>query len=109
MSTADEVSRVSQDPTDEAPRAEGPGREDESPTRQGVSPSSPLRGWSIVLAAGVLAGLAGFGIGEASPIIIRPDLNLPPEIQRSSSNKPLEIERRMGIARDRQTTLAYGG
>jgi hypothetical protein len=74
-----------------------------------VSPSSPLRGWSIVLGAGILAGLAGFGIGEAAPRLTPPDLNLPPEIQRSSSNKPLEIERRMRISRDRSATLAYGG
>src|SRR5262245_10417246 len=100
MSTADEVSQVSQDPSGGTPRPKGPGRDDESRARQGVSPSSPLRGWSIVLGAGILVGLAGFGIGEAAPRLTPPDLNLPPEIQRSSSNKPLEIERRMGISRD---------
>jgi len=73
-----------------------------------VTASSAVRGWSIVLAAGLLAGLAGFGIGEAAPALTPPDLDLPQEI-RASMRKNEEIERRMGIGRDRAATLTYGG
>jgi hypothetical protein len=81
--------------------APGPGLE--------TAASSAVRRWSIVLAAGVLAGLAGFGVGEAAPRLSPPDLNLPAEIRASGTKKPAEIERRMGIARDRAAALAYGG
>src|SRR4051812_22383269 len=109
MSTADEVSGMSQTPAAGTRSPEGEARDIESPSEKAVVPSSSVRGWSVVLVAGILAGCAGFGIGEAAPRIAPPDLNLPPELRTSSSQKPLEIERRMGIARDRAATLAYGG
>jgi hypothetical protein len=67
------------------------------------------RVWVMVLVAAMIAGLSGFGIGEAAPKLVPPALNLPPEIMKSSSAKPLEIERRMRISRDRAATIAYGG
>lgn len=109
MSTADEVSPASTVPPSSAVQPAPSGSANDSSPERHRTPSSPSRAWSIVLAAGVLAGLAGFGLGEAAPTLLPPDLNLPAEIQRSSSQKPLEIERRMGIARDRQAVLAYGG
>jgi hypothetical protein len=110
MSSADEVSRESPSSPSGSPWLKGPRRNTDAPAKQDVGPSSSVRGWSIVLGAGILAGAAGFGIGEAAPKLTPPDLlNLPPEIRASSSQKPLEIERRMGIARDRAATLAYGG
>jgi hypothetical protein len=69
----------------------------------------PSRAWLIILAAGVLAGLVGFGIGEAAPRLVPPSLDLPPEIRASSSQAPIETERRMKIARDRAAAVAYGG
>src|SRR5205814_1911460 len=44
-----------------------------------------------------------------APKLVPPDLDLPPEIRASSSNRPLETERRMRISRDRAAALAYGG
>ena len=68
----------------------------------------PGRTWLIILGAGLVAGLAGFGIGEAAPALVPPSLDLPPEIRAANSEVPLEIERRMRISRDRAAVLAYG-
>jgi hypothetical protein len=105
MSMADEGSP----PISGSTETEGSGRVADERPGHGAASSSVLRGWSLIIGAGILAGLAGFCVGEASETHIRPDLNLPEEIMRSSSQKPLEIERRMGIARDHRTALAYGG
>ena len=103
-----DVSEVSRD----APALEGlspeVGVRRDPDRRPGEGAAAAGRAWSLVLAAGLLAGLAGFGIGEAAPALIPPDLDLPQEI-RASMRRNAEIERRMGIARDRAATLAYGG
>src|SRR5262249_21047062 len=74
-----------------------------------TGPVASARIWSMVLAAGLLAGLGGFGIGEAAPRLVPPSLDLPPEIRASGSMIPLENERRMSSARDSAAALTYGG
>jgi hypothetical protein len=71
------------------------------------APSSPGRCWLLVLSAALLAGLAGFGIGEAGPKVFPVSLEFPPEIR--GTRIPIELERRMGISRDRSAALAFGG
>jgi hypothetical protein len=105
MSLADDVSRVAPVAPEESPRHE-PG----VPQVPAAARSSPARDWSTILAAGILGGLAGFGIGEASPRIFAPDLKLPPEILRQGEpEKLVEIGRRLTIARDRAAAISYGG
>jgi hypothetical protein len=108
MPQSGDVSEVSRD----APALEGLSPEEgvrrDSDRRPGEGASSAGRAWALVLAAGLLAGLAGFGIGEAAPALAPPDFDLPQEI-RASMKKNEEIERRMGISRDRAATLTYGG
>src|SRR5271166_5209273 len=68
--------------------------------------SGPI--WLLVLAAGLLGGLAGFGIGEAAPKLVPPSYDLPPEILRNRSAIPIEVERRKSISRDKSAAIAYG-
>jgi hypothetical protein len=72
-------------------------------------PIKPTRMWLLVLASGLVGGLAGFGIGEAAPKLVPPSYDLPPEIRRNSSVVPIEVERRKSISRDKSAAIAYGG
>ena len=78
-----DVSEVSRD----APALEGLSPEEgvrrDPDRRPGEGAAAAGRAWSLVLAAGLLAGLAGFGIGEAAPTLTPPDLELPQEIRAS--------------------------
>jgi hypothetical protein len=65
--------------------------------------------WAMVLGAGLLAGLASFGLGEATPALVPPSADLPPEIASSGQRAAAEMERRMSRSRDQVATLAYGG
>jgi hypothetical protein len=109
MPLPDNLSRRPEAQPDVAPQPERTGRANGSLSGPTMAPWAPGRTWSIILTAGLLAGLGGFGIGEAAPTLIPPALDLPPEVRASRSQAPLETERRMRISRDRAATLAYGG
>jgi hypothetical protein len=87
---------------------EDTGRSALSPSGLTMARRPPGRTWSIILAAGLLAGLAGFGIGEVAPTLFPPSLDFSREIRASGSQVPLELERRMGASRDRATVFTYG-
>jgi hypothetical protein len=72
-------------------------------------PSSAVRIWLVILAAGLLGGAAGFGIGETAPKLVPVSYELSPEIRMNRSQVPIEIERRKSISRDKSAALAYGG
>jgi len=106
MSLLDDRSPTSSSASDgplQAERANGtpPG------LKTGPSASGPI--WLLLLAAALLAGLAGFGIGEAAPKLVPISYDLPPEISRNRSAVPIEIERRKSAWRDKSAVLAYGG
>jgi hypothetical protein len=109
MSPADDVSLASRVAPDGAPQPDGAGRDAESPSDPTVARPSPLRDWSLILAAGLLAGLAGFGIGEVAPAFAPIDVKLPPEIQASLEKRTIELMRRRTMAMDHAAALAYGG
>jgi hypothetical protein len=108
MSLPDDLSRAAQVAPDVPPRPEGTGPTTDTSSGPITASRPSGRTWLIILTAGLLAGLAGFGIGEAAPTLVPPSLDLPPEIRAANSQVPLEIERRMGISRDRAAILTYG-
>ncbi len=55
----------------------------------------------------LLAGFAGFCIGEVAPELFRPSNDMPASI-RSSNDKRVEADRRRRAAWDRSAALAYG-
>ena len=57
----------------------------------GDAPPSSGRCWLLVLAAGLLAGLAGFGIGEVAPKMFPISTEFPPEIR--GTRIAIEFER----------------
>jgi hypothetical protein len=109
MSLPDDPLRESQAAADATPQAEVPRRDTETPSGPAAAPSSMGWTWLLVLAAGLLAGLAGFAIGEVAPKLVPPSFELSPEIRRNRNQIPIELERRAGISRDRAATIAYGG
>jgi hypothetical protein len=62
----------------------------------------------MVLAGGLLAGLAGFGSGEYALRLFAPSLELPPGIRGDQTLAPLEHGRRVRESQDRTATLSYG-
>jgi hypothetical protein len=64
--------------------------------------------WMMVLAGGLLAGLAGFGTGEYALRLFAPSLDLPPGIRGDASLAPAEHARRVREWQDRSATMAYG-
>src|SRR5262245_27721666 len=109
MALSDEKSSASRATPDDAPPPEGTGHSTDSPSGSTGTPGPARRNWLIVLAAGLLAGLASFGIGEAAPALVPHTLELSPEIRADRSRVPLETERQMRASRDRAAALAYGG
>jgi hypothetical protein len=109
MSQLDDRSPTSSGTLDVPPQPGDPGLANALLPGPTTAPSSPGRTWLLVLAAGLLAGLAGFGIGEAAPKFFPVSLEFSPEIRRNGSRVPIELERRVGISRDQSATLAYGG
>jgi hypothetical protein len=109
MSPAENVSQVSQAATDDTPHPDGAGPDAGSPPGAAVARSSPLRDWSLILGAGLVAGLIGFGIGEAAPSLTPIDLKLPPDIQASVPKRTMELKRRQRVSMDRAAAVAYGG
>ena len=64
--------------------------------------------WMMVLAGGLLAGLAGFGFGELALKLFAPSLELPPGIKGDQTLAPLEHARRLSVSQDRVATASYG-
>jgi len=62
----------------------------------------------MVLAGGLLAGLAGFGAGEYALRLFAPSLVLPPEIRGDQVRTRREHARRVREWQDRSATLSYG-
>ena len=62
--------------------------------------------WMLVLSAALLAGLAGFSMGEIAPKFFPVSIVYPPEIR--GPEKAIEYERRLGVSRDNSAALAYG-
>jgi hypothetical protein len=109
MSQLDDRSPTSSAASATPPQPVDSGLATESPLGRAMPPSTSGRSWLLVLSAGLLAGLAGFGIGEAAPKFYPVSYELSPEIRRNTARVPIELERRMGVSRDQSATLAYGG
>jgi Protein of unknown function (DUF2613) len=109
MSSLDERSPTSLGASESRRQPVDAGLANESPAGPTKAPSSPLRSWLLVLAAGLFAGLAGFGIGEVAPRFYPVSYEFSPEIRRNTARVPIELERRMRVSRDQSATLAYGG
>ncbi len=109
MSQFDERSPSSSETSAGSPQAVDPGSAGELSPGPIKESSSPGLAWLLVVAAGLLAGLAGFGIGEAAPRFVAPSLEFSAEIRRNGTQVPIEMERRFRISRDQTAALAYGG
>jgi hypothetical protein len=89
-------------------------RREVPPTNPGLPPDQttvsrqPTLGWLVVLAGGLLAGLAGFGFGEYAIQLFAPSLDLPPGIRGDQILAPLEHSRRLHISQDQIATASYG-
>src|SRR4051812_35216897 len=109
MSLPDERSATSRAEVGETSQPAGPGH-DTGPSPGSTMASRPSgRTWAMIVGAGLLAGLASFGMGEVAPALVSPSSALPPEIAASGQRASAEMERRTAISRDRATALAYGG
>ncbi len=107
MSQADNPTPASvSDPVD-SPRNEAPPGGPGSPVVAAVSQDSG-RTWLIVLEGGLLAGIAGFGLGEYTIGLVAPSLELPPGIRGDQTLAPLEHARRVQESQDRSAILGYG-
>src|SRR4029079_12059640 len=64
--------------------------------------------WMMVLVGGLLAGLAGFGLGEYALQLLAPSPDLPPGIRNDQVKAPIEHARRRQVSQDRVTTMTCG-
>jgi hypothetical protein len=62
----------------------------------------------MVLALGLIAGLAGFGFGEYSLRLFAPSLELPPGIKGDQILAPREHARRLRESQHQASTFSYG-
>jgi hypothetical protein len=109
MSPLEDRSPTSSDASDGPLQPLDAGLANQSHPGPAQSPSSPGRNWMLVLAAGLFAGLAGFGIGEVAPRFFPVSHEFPPEMRRSSVQMTIELGRRSDVSHDQSTALAYGG
>src|SRR3954449_12888667 len=70
------------------------------PPGETESPRLSGRVWMMVLAGGLLAGLAGFGLGEYALQLLAPSLDLPPGIRGDRDKAPVEHARRRHLSQD---------
>src|SRR4051794_30593576 len=90
-------------------------RSEVDPTSPGLPPGETAisrpsgRAWMLVLAGGLLAGLAGFGLGEYASQLLAPSPDLPPGIRGDQVKAPLEHARRRRVSQDQIATMTYGG
>jgi hypothetical protein len=79
------------------------------PSASETLPSRSARAtWTIILAAGLAAGLGSFAIGEAAPSLVPPELDLPAEVRADRNQVPIETERRMRRSKDLHAAIAFG-
>ena len=97
---------TSSDASDGRPQPLDAGLANQSHPGPAQSPSSPGRTWMLVLAAGLFAGLAGFGIGEVAPRFFPVSHEFPPEMRRSSVQMTIELGRRSDVSHDQ--SAAFG-
>ena len=107
MTRSDQQLQMSQPEAGVTPPPEGAAGETASPGAAKAAPWPHHRLWLVSLTLSLLAGLAGFGIGEAAPELFRPSNDMPPSM-RSSNDKRVEADRRRRVALDRSAALAYG-
>jgi hypothetical protein len=62
----------------------------------------------LVLAGGLLAGLAGFGFGEFAPQLVPPSFDIPREMRGDRYRVLHEHARRLSESQDRAAALSYG-
>jgi hypothetical protein len=62
----------------------------------------------MVLAGGLLVGLAGFGFGEYALLVFAPARGLPPEFRGDQLRANVETLRRLRVSEDRVATVSYG-
>ena len=62
----------------------------------------------MVLVGGLLAGLAGFGVGEYALQLLAPSRDLPPGIRGDQVKAPIEHARRRQVSQDQVATMSYG-
>ena len=86
-----------------------PGHANESPRGPTRAPSSAVRTWLLVVAAGLLAGLAGFGIGEVAPSFFPISTKLPPDIAGNRRGSRSRLSGAWGSLETESAALAYGG
>jgi hypothetical protein len=106
MTRSEHVPLTSQDDPGVIPPNAGAERRTDS---RGAAPWTQRRLWLAILGMGLLAGLAGFAIGEVVPQLVRPSNDLPPEIRASGPRRTAETDRRRRVSQDRAAALAYGG
>src|SRR5262245_13503813 len=109
MSLPEDPSAVFPATINEARQPAVPGQENNAPPGTILAPGSSVRMWTMVLGAGLLAGLTLFALGEIATSLVRASPDLPPEIASSGIRAAAEMERRLSISRDQTATLAYGG
>jgi hypothetical protein len=103
MLSANERSPTSQVSSGARPPPEGPRYDPERP------PWPSGRTWSIMLVAGVLAGLCAFGIGEVIPSSFPPSNDIAPEIRAQPLLLAREMLKRSLLFSDRAAAAVYGG
>jgi hypothetical protein len=64
--------------------------------------------WLIVLATGLLAGLASFGVGEVASELVRPSTEFTPEQRANRNRLPAVILARFRESNDRAAAIAFG-
>ncbi|QEH34518.1 hypothetical protein OJF2_30580 [Aquisphaera giovannonii] len=85
---------------------EAGGGADATPAAPAARPSG--RAWLLVVAAGLLAGPAGFGCGEYAARVFAPSLELPPGIRGDRDKAPAEHARRL-LESEFRTAIASNG
>src|SRR5262245_43475704 len=90
--------------TDPAPGASSQGEarptDSRSPQASNAVSKSPGVTWLMVLAGGLLAGIAAFVFGEYAIKLCAPSLELPPEIRGDQILAPREHARRLLVSQD---------
>ncbi|WP_165225575.1 hypothetical protein [Aquisphaera insulae] len=102
----DEVSPS--DPGSRDPLLDPSERGDQAAAVDPTAARLPRRAWPLVVAAGLLAGLAGFAGGEYAAKVFAPSLDLPPGIRGDREKAPAEHFRRL-IESEFRTAIASHG
>jgi hypothetical protein len=89
-------------------------RSEVDPTHSGLPPGETAisrpsgRAWMMVLAGGLLAGVAGFGLGEYALQLLAPSRDLPPGIRGDQVKSNIEFARRRLVSQNQVATMTYG-